>query len=412
MQRLIDNDVEPGLAQEILAEIHENFAAENGLADEVVKMIVKNKVRDRLLTEDLPLRSRILAFVGPTGVGKTTTLAKLAAHFSLYRNQRTGIITIDTYRIGAVEQLRTYADITGIPIEVVMTPKEMPEALQRLADREVILVDTAGRNAKNTLHVSELAAFLAPLSAPEIFLVLSASTKANDMRLIIDSFRKVKYNRLIFTKMDETATYGVIQRLPQAELPVTYVTTGQNVPDDLEVADAEKIANLILGDEPMVDQAEQLRRLVSAVPQQRKILRRKRILRVITVTSGKGGVGKTSVVINLAIALALLGKRVVIMDADLGLANVDVIIGLVPVNTLHDVIRGKKTLTEIIITGPEGVKIIPGASGLEELANLTGAQRERLIESLLSLEDMADILLLIRVQDFPSRFVLVSAPMN
>ena len=144
----------------------------------------------------------------------------------------------------------------------------------------------------------------------------------------------------------------------------------------------------------MVDQAEQLRRLVSAVPQQRKILRRKRILRVITVTSGKGGVGKTSVVINLAIALALLGKRVVIMDADLGLANVDVIIGLVPVNTLHDVIRGKKTLTEIIITGPEGVKIIPGASGLEELANLTGAQRERLIESLLSLEDMADILLI------------------
>lgn len=144
----------------------------------------------------------------------------------------------------------------------------------------------------------------------------------------------------------------------------------------------------------MVDQAEQLRRLVSAVPQQRKILRRKRILRVITVTSGKGGVGKTSVVINLAIALALLGKRVVIMDADLGLANVDVIIGLVPVNTLHDVIRGKKTLTEIIITGPEGVKIIPGASGLEELANLTGAQRERMIESLLSLEDMADILLI------------------
>jgi len=248
MQRLIDNDVEPGLAQEILAEIHENFAAENGLADEVVKMIVKNKVRDRLLTEDLPLRSRILAFVGPTGVGKTTTLAKLAAHFSLYRNQRTGIITIDTYRIGAVEQLRTYADITGIPIEVVMTPKEMPEALERLADREVILVDTAGRNAKNTLHVSELAAFLAPLSAPEIFLVLSASTKANDMRLIIDSFRKVKYNRLIFTKMDETATYGVIlNACRQAELPVTYVTTGQNVPDDLEVADAEKIANLILG---------------------------------------------------------------------------------------------------------------------------------------------------------------------
>lgn len=248
MQRLIDSDVDPALAQQILTEIHEDFAAENALSDEVVELILLKKVRERLRTADLPEGARILAFVGPTGVGKTTTLAKLAARFALYHNKQVGLITIDTYRIGAVEQLRTYADITGMPIEVVMTPRDMPRALQRLADRELILVDTAGRNSKNSLQVSELSTFMGGLASPETFLVLSATTKTKDLRRIMDDFRKVQFNRLIFTKLDETESFGALLNTGQsAATPITYVTTGQNVPDDIEAANAEKLARLILG---------------------------------------------------------------------------------------------------------------------------------------------------------------------
>ncbi|MCW3488729.1 flagellar biosynthesis protein FlhF [Dethiobacter alkaliphilus] len=253
MQRLIDNDVDPALAQQILTEIHEDFAAENALSDEVVELILQKKVREHLRTADVPDTSRVLTFVGPTGVGKTTTLAKLAARFALYHNKQVGMITIDTYRIGAVEQLRTYADITGMPIEVVMTPKDMAQALERLADREIILVDTAGRNAKNSMQVSELAVFMEALPAPETFLVLSATTKTKDLQQIIAKFNKVNFNRLIFTKLDETETYGALLNVANtSNLPITYLTTGQNVPDDIENATADKLAKLILGVEQNV----------------------------------------------------------------------------------------------------------------------------------------------------------------
>jgi flagellar biosynthesis protein FlhF len=248
LQRLIDHDVEPALAQAILSEIHEDFAVENALSDEVVELILLKKIRERLHCAPFPENARILSFVGPTGVGKTTTLAKLAARFALYHNKQVGLITIDTYRIGAVEQLRTYAEITGMPIEVVMTPKDMSRALDRLADRELILIDTAGRNSKNSLHVSELASFLTLLPSSETFLVISATTKMKDLKVIIENFRKANFNRLIFTKLDETESYGALLNVAcQIGLPLTYVTTGQNVPDDLEAANAEKLAKLILG---------------------------------------------------------------------------------------------------------------------------------------------------------------------
>ena len=145
----------------------------------------------------------------------------------------------------------------------------------------------------------------------------------------------------------------------------------------------------------MLDQAEHLRRLAASVSQQeRQKQAKKRIPRVITVTSGKGGVGKTSFVVNLAIVLSRLGKKVTVMDADLGLANVDVMLGLVPLHTLHDVVQGRKTLEEILITGPEGIKIIAGANGLAELANLTEKQRGHLVNSLLYLEEASDVLLI------------------
>lgn len=144
----------------------------------------------------------------------------------------------------------------------------------------------------------------------------------------------------------------------------------------------------------MHDQAERLRQLTLAADTQRGIIKQKKIPRVITVASGKGGVGKTNLVVNLAIALSRLGKRVVVMDADLGLANVDIMLGLLPMHNLLDVVRGLKTLEEIMVSGPEGMRVIPGGSGLVELANLAVDQRERLMTSLMRLENTADILLI------------------
>ncbi len=144
----------------------------------------------------------------------------------------------------------------------------------------------------------------------------------------------------------------------------------------------------------MHDQAERLRQLTLAADAQRKIVKQKKIPRIISIASGKGGVGKTNLVVNLAIALSSLGKRVVVMDADLGLANVDILLGMLPKYNLLDVVQGNKSLEEIIVTGPEGIKIIPGGSGLVELANLAVDQRDRLMTSLLRLENTADILLI------------------
>ncbi|MCL4463773.1 MAG: MinD/ParA family protein [Firmicutes bacterium] len=144
----------------------------------------------------------------------------------------------------------------------------------------------------------------------------------------------------------------------------------------------------------MSDQAERFRQLALAADSRRTIIKQHRIPRVITVTSGKGGVGKTNLVVNLAIALSRLGKRVAIMDADLGLANVDIILGLLPLHNLYDVVQGTKSLEDIIVSGPDGLKIIPGGSGLTEMANLSSLQRERLVDNLIRLENMADILLI------------------
>ncbi|MCL5981436.1 MAG: MinD/ParA family protein [Firmicutes bacterium] len=144
----------------------------------------------------------------------------------------------------------------------------------------------------------------------------------------------------------------------------------------------------------MYDQAERLRQLTLTSAAQHRVIKQRKIPRIIAVASGKGGVGKTNLVVNLAIVLSRLGQRVVVLDADLGLANVDILLGIVPMYSLLDVVRGAKTLEEILVSGPEGMKVIPGGSGLVDLANLSADQRDRLLEGLLSLETMADIMLI------------------
>lgn len=190
---------------------------------------------------------RVVALVGPTGVGKTTTVAKLAAQYALFAKRAVGLLTVDTYRIAAVDQLKTYAEIINLPVEVAFSPEEAREALARLGDREIVLMDTAGRSQKNDLQMAEVKAYLEAVQPDEVHLVLSTTTKQRDLEDCLNQFRETGYRQLIFTKLDETDSYGAIFNCSRrARCPITYLTFGQNVPDDIEEASQERLADLLL----------------------------------------------------------------------------------------------------------------------------------------------------------------------
>lgn len=192
-------------------------------------------------------QTRTVALVGPTGVGKTTTVAKLAANFALKERFRVGLITMDTYRIAAVEQLKTYADLIGIPLEIVYTSSELKGALHRQRDKHLVLVDTAGRSPANQPQMSELEDLLGVDDSIEKHLVLSATTKFSDVMEAIHRFSPLKPQKYIFTKIDEACNLGTIFNVMYYEpRPLSYLTTGQNVPDDIELADPNRLAGLML----------------------------------------------------------------------------------------------------------------------------------------------------------------------
>ncbi len=189
----------------------------------------------------------IIALVGPTGVGKTTTIAKLAANFCLRDNRKVGLITIDTYRIAAVEQLKTYAQIIEVPVEVALSPSQLADAVARMNDRDVILIDTAGRSQRDSLKIKELGGFFDRVRPHEVHLVLSSTCSESVLHDTIDRFQELDIDRVIFTKLDEAIGFGVIVNcLRKANAQLSYLTTGQDVPDDIEAPVQGRLASLIL----------------------------------------------------------------------------------------------------------------------------------------------------------------------
>jgi len=191
-------------------------------------------------------QSRI-ALIGPTGVGKTTTLAKLAAHFLSNHSHSVALITIDTYRIAAVEQLKVYGEIMHLPVDVVINPEQLEDAVRRHADKSLILIDTAGRSPRDTLCIEELTAFLRPHLQIEKHLVLSAATREHELLDTIRQFDAVGIDRTIFTKVDECMRTGVILNVQlQHGAPLSYITNGQRVPEDLLQINRRSVAELIM----------------------------------------------------------------------------------------------------------------------------------------------------------------------
>lgn len=179
----------------------------------------------------------IVAFTGPTGAGKTTTLAKLVAHCCLNKKKKVSIITADTYRIAAIEQIRIFADIVKVDLHVVFSPEEVGQALVACADSDLVFVDTAGRSPHNAGHMDELKRYLAALHPDEVHLVVSSTTKDSDLRDAVDRYREAGADRLLFTKLDETRTVGnIFNTVNTSAIPVSFFTFGQSVPDDIELA--------------------------------------------------------------------------------------------------------------------------------------------------------------------------------
>jgi flagellar biosynthesis protein FlhF len=193
-------------------------------------------------------KCRVVALVGPTGVGKTTTIAKLAANYRLREKRRVGLITVDTYRVAAVEQLRTYADIIDLPMEVVATPREMREAVARMNHLDLVLMDTAGRSPRDEVRIQELKSMLTEAEPDEVHLVLSSTAGAKSLINTAERFADVGTTSLLMTKLDEAHSLGhLVSAVRSIPLPVSYLTDGQNVPDDIQVARSGAMANMLLG---------------------------------------------------------------------------------------------------------------------------------------------------------------------
>lgn len=187
-----------------------------------------------------------VALVGPTGVGKTTTAAKLAAHYSHFHNKKVALLTLDTYRIAAVEQLAVYARILNVPFEIALCPEDVDALIAKHADKDLILIDTVGRSQRNREHVDELGKFVRAANPTEVHLVVSASASPAAQKESVNSFGSLRADRLILTKLDECPQAGCILGLAaESLLPFSYITYGQEVPDDITAAEKDYLARLV-----------------------------------------------------------------------------------------------------------------------------------------------------------------------
>jgi flagellar biosynthesis protein FlhF len=254
--RLIDAEVSDEIARRLTVRLKREFPhtnwSDSAQAQALLSGLIESDLRCSGAIRTVPGRRKVVALVGPTGVGKTTTIAKLAANFKLRAGLRVGLVTVDTYRIAAVDQLRTYADIIEIPMKVVSGPRDMPRVLSELSNVDLVLIDTAGRSPADELQLQELKNLLAEGPVDEVHLVLSLAASTRSLLNTARQFSGVRTSSVILTKLDESPGLGqLLAALPELPIPISYLTTGQNVPDDIEPAVAARLARLVLGFESL-----------------------------------------------------------------------------------------------------------------------------------------------------------------
>lgn len=252
-QQLIRQEITADIRSDLLAKLMLVIGQNPNYSNDQVDVLVRDELIKLLATHHkTPERKEtdMICFVGPTGVGKTTTIAKIAADYLLNEDKKVGLITSDTYRIAAVEQLKTYAGILNIPIQIVQSPAEVKQAIAELGSCDIILMDTAGRNYQQQQYINELELLLSDKHKIQINLVLSLTSKYEDMKKIINNFNSITIDQLLLTKKDETSSYGsILNLIYEYSIPLRYITNGQNVPDDIVAVTPELMANFLLGED-------------------------------------------------------------------------------------------------------------------------------------------------------------------
>lgn len=251
--KMIDNEIDEKYANQIIDEVDKNnkpnMPIDYALSNIYQKMILKFG-KPEIISQSRG-GPKIVFFIGPTGVGKTTTIAKIASRFSVEEHKKVALLTADTYRIAAAEQLKTYANILEIPFHVIYTREEIIKAMSDFSDYDYILVDTAGHSHHNKSQRHNIAGFIEAIEESEqkeVYLVLSATTKYRDLISVADSYKEMTDYKLIFTKLDETSALGNLLNLKlYTGAPLSYMTYGQNVPDDIEDFNPQKTVKQLLG---------------------------------------------------------------------------------------------------------------------------------------------------------------------
>lgn len=250
--QLIANEVEEVYANKVIAEIEQSLKPD-ATVDNILSTIYQKLVLKLGETKELSFetgKTKYVFFIGPTGVGKTTTIAKLASSLKLSKKAKVALFTADTYRIAAVDQLRSYATILGIPLRVIYSETEIKDAVEEYKDYDIVLIDTAGRSHKNREQRDDIEKLLlaVPEECREIYLVLSATTKYKDLVKITETYSSIAKYNLIFTKLDETAGIGNIFNIKMLTgAPLSYTTFGQSVPDDISKINPQAVAKQLLG---------------------------------------------------------------------------------------------------------------------------------------------------------------------
>ena len=264
---LLEQEVSEELVTEIIAQVQEELTEEQLSNETLCKEAVHNAIAELIPTDTgfeehlAPVtdpasgddRPRTIALIGPTGVGKTTTIAKLAATFKLRHNKKVALVTLDTYRIAAVDQLRTYAGIIGVDLHVVMSPNELQDTLAKCSDCDLVLIDTAGRAPRDAQRLSELSQFIQAAQPHEVHLVLSSTCTQSVLMEAIDRFSEIRTDRIIFTKLDEAVTFGVVLNVARkVKKQLSFITTGQEVPHQIEPGQSDRLAALVMGEGELV----------------------------------------------------------------------------------------------------------------------------------------------------------------
>ena len=250
---MLKQGVGTDLAAKWLEELKRTLEFKKPLNGELLKRGIVRALSEMGATasqiENKPKKRKIVAFVGPTGVGKTTTIAKLAAIQAIKMRKTVALITLDNCRIAAIEHLKAYARVIGIPMEVASSIKELKTSVKKLRNRHLILIDTPGMSQKNDNQINELKDMLEGISPIQTHLLMTATTNDSNLMDIWEKFKVIPIARLIFTKLDETTTFGnIANQLCRSKIPISYFTNGQEVPEDIEIATLEKLVNLMMGE--------------------------------------------------------------------------------------------------------------------------------------------------------------------